>query len=183
MQLISLVALIPLALGRSGMAAATVKPPVGLSPTVAGLININDFQGFGLNLVDNAVAGPGEGTAVFVFPGAFASSINQEVRGSNYHLANGLNSSLFLSYPAATFGGNPYGAELVVSSKFPATFSLQPIGSSGTSVRIVELGSGLALTSWKAVPGMSGAPQAILAQVDASLQPQQTWTLVAAPIF
>jgi hypothetical protein len=61
--------------------AATVKP-VALSPAnvaVAGLININGFQGFGLNLVDNAAVAPGEGTAVFVFPGNFASFVNQEV--------------------------------------------------------------------------------------------------------
>jgi hypothetical protein len=61
--------------------AATVKP-VAWSPAnvaVAGLININDFQGFGLNLVDNAAVVPGEGTAVFVFPGNFASFVSQEV--------------------------------------------------------------------------------------------------------
>ncbi|KAJ7832616.1 hypothetical protein B0H13DRAFT_2112206, partial [Mycena leptocephala] len=128
--------------------AATVKP-VALSPAnvaVAGLININGFQGFGLNLVDNAAVAPGEGTAVFVFPGNFASFVNQE--GSNFHIANGLNSSLFLSYPAAAFNGNPYGAELVVFSKFPATFSLQPIGSSGNTVQIVEVCSQLELTSY-----------------------------------
>ncbi|KAJ7263478.1 hypothetical protein C8J57DRAFT_1470778 [Mycena rebaudengoi] len=127
----SLVAFITLATAR--MVAATAKP-VALSPAnvaVAGLLNINDFQGFGLNLVNNAAVGPGEGTAVFVFPGSFASSfLNQEwafiPQGSNFHIANGFNSSLFLSYPAAAFGGNPYGAELVVFSKFPATFSLQP---------------------------------------------------------
>ncbi|KAJ6579709.1 hypothetical protein DFH09DRAFT_1360904 [Mycena vulgaris] len=186
MQIISsLVALMTLAAAR--MVAATAKP-VALTPAnvaVAGLININDFQGFGLNLVDNAAVAPGEGTAVFVFPGNFASFVNQEwafiPQGSNFHIANGLNSSLFLSYPAAAFNGNPYAAELVVFSKFPATFSLQPVGSSGNTVRIVEVSSQLALTSWKAVPGMSGAP-AILAQIDASLQPQQTWTLVAAPV-
>ncbi|KAJ7887206.1 hypothetical protein B0H13DRAFT_2043187 [Mycena leptocephala] len=128
--------------------AATVKP-VALSPAnvaVAGLININGFQGFGLNLVDNAAVAPGEGTAVFVFPGNFASFVNQE--GSNFHIANGLNSSLFLSYPAAAFNVNPYGAELVVFSKFPATFSLQPIGSSGNTVQIVEVCSQLELTSY-----------------------------------
>jgi hypothetical protein len=157
MQIISsLVAFITLATAR--VVAAAVKP-VALSPAnvaAAGLLNINDFQGFGLNLVNNAAVGPGEGTAVFVFPGSFASFLNQEVstdlfstfwllihitywafipQGSNFHIANGLNSSLFLSYPAAPFNGNPFGAELVVFSKFPATFSLQPIGSSGNTVR------------------------------------------------
>ncbi|KAJ7832503.1 hypothetical protein B0H13DRAFT_2429641 [Mycena leptocephala] len=105
------------------------------------------------------------GAQVSYFPGIFASFVSQE--GSNFHIANGLNSSLFLSYPAAAFNGNPYSAELVVFSKFPAAFSLQPIGSSGNTVQIVEVSSQLALTSLKAVPGMSGAP-AILAQIDAT---------------
>ncbi|KAJ6490102.1 hypothetical protein C8R45DRAFT_992683, partial [Mycena sanguinolenta] len=189
MQIISsLVALITLA--PAGMAAATVKP-VALSPDnidAAGLITINDFQGFQLNLVDNTAVGPGEGTAVFAFPGAFSSSLNQEwtfipdaKNTSNFRIANGLNSSLFLSYPAAAFGGNPAGAELVVSSKFPATFTLQPIGS-GT-IRILESTTGnLALTSWKALPsGPQGTP-AILVTSDPSIQAEQTWTLLAAPV-
>ncbi|KAF7344035.1 hypothetical protein MVEN_01693000 [Mycena venus] len=181
----SVVAFIALATAR--MAAATVNP-VALSPAniaVAGLININDFQGFGLNVVNNTVVEAGEGTAVFVFPSRFSNSVNQEwafiPQGSGFRIANGMNLSLSLSYPAAAYGGNPYGAELVVSSKFPATFALQPIGSSGVTVRIVEVTSQFALTSWKAVAGMLGAP-AILAEVNASLQPQQTWTLAAAPI-
>ncbi|KAJ6490096.1 hypothetical protein C8R45DRAFT_992664, partial [Mycena sanguinolenta] len=111
MQIISsLVAIITVA--TTGM-AATAKP-VALSPDnidAAGLITINDFQGFQLNLVGG---GTGEGTAVFAFPGAFASSLNQEWtfipdanNASNFRIANGLNPSLFLSYPAAAFGGNP----------------------------------------------------------------------------
>lgn len=80
MQIISsLVAFITLATART--VATTVKP-VALSPanvTVAGLLNVNDFQGFGLNLVKNAAVAPGEDTAVFVFPGNFASFVNQEV--------------------------------------------------------------------------------------------------------
>ncbi|KAJ7876396.1 hypothetical protein B0H13DRAFT_1893693 [Mycena leptocephala] len=186
MQIISsLVAFITLATART--VAATVKP-VALSPAnvaAAGLININDFQGFGLNLVNNGAVGPGEGTAVTVFPGSASGDLGQEwtfiAQGSNFHIANGLNSSLFLSYPAAAFNGNPYGAELVVYSKFPANFFLQPIGSSGTTVRIVEFSSKLVLTSWKTVAGFPVAP-AILVENTTALQPQQTWTLVAAPV-
>ncbi|KAJ7263425.1 hypothetical protein C8J57DRAFT_1231300 [Mycena rebaudengoi] len=165
MQIISsLVAFITLATVR--VVAAAVKP-VALSPAnvaAAGLLNINDFQGFGLNLVNNAAVGPGEGTAVFVFPGSFASFLNQ--KGSNFHIANGLNSSLFLSYPAAPFNGNPFGAELVVFLKVPR--HLLP-----STHRFIR-------KYCPAAPGNSGAP-AILAQIDASLQPQQTWTIVAAP--
>jgi hypothetical protein len=80
MQIISsLVAFITLATART--AAATVKP-VALSPAnvaAAGLININDFQGFGLNLVNNGAVGPGEGTAVTVFPGSASGELGQEV--------------------------------------------------------------------------------------------------------
>ncbi|KAK6988064.1 hypothetical protein R3P38DRAFT_2574020 [Favolaschia claudopus] len=182
MQLIS--SIISLIIVATMSATATPNPAVGPTPALAGLLNINDFQGFGLNLVDNGPSPPGEGTAVFVFPGSFSNAVNQEwsliPQGSNtYRIANGLDSSLFLSYPAAAFGGNAYGAELIVSSKFPATFALQTISASANTVRIVEVGSGRALTSWKAVPGMSGAP-AILAQIDPSLQTQQSWKIVAA---
>ncbi|KAJ6506968.1 hypothetical protein C8R45DRAFT_1176535 [Mycena sanguinolenta] len=105
-----------LALDVTTAVGATPAPtPV---PAIPGLTCIVDSHGFGLNLVNDGGSTtdkggpPGEGTGVIVDSGP-NSQINQEVlvlhpQGSNFLIANGLNSSLFLSYPALPFGGgNP----------------------------------------------------------------------------
>ncbi|KAK7045211.1 hypothetical protein R3P38DRAFT_3177436 [Favolaschia claudopus] len=157
-----------------------VKPAV--QPNAIGLFNINDFQGYGLNLISNV--NPAEGTAVVVAPGTSASALNQEWSliskgGSIVWIASGLNSSLFLSYPSASRGGFSYGSELIASSQFPANFSLQAV--TGTTFKIIEWNSRLALTSWKAVPGSPAAP-AIFVELNDNLAAQQTWSIVAAPL-
>ncbi|KAJ6484220.1 hypothetical protein C8R45DRAFT_1215007 [Mycena sanguinolenta] len=179
MQLISsrTIALLALA-ATTAVRAAPAPTPV---PAILGLTCIVDSEGFGLNLVNDGGSTtdkggpPGEGTGVIVNNGP-NSQINQEwsliPQGSNFLIANGLNSSLFLSYPALPFGGgNPDLAGVVVYSRYPATFSFQTVSG---GVRIVEVISGTALTSW------SGP--VTLARIGSVPANQQTWTIVAAPI-
>ncbi|KAJ7650846.1 hypothetical protein FB45DRAFT_1018218 [Roridomyces roridus] len=112
----------------------------------------------GLNLVNDAP--PGEDTAVTGLPVSFSTQLNQEwsliAQGSNFIIANALNSTLKLSYPTAPFGGNPHFAGLIVSEHFPATFSLQTV--SGNGVRIVEVTSGHTLTSWATAGNSAQSP-------------------------
>ncbi|KAJ7713297.1 hypothetical protein B0H16DRAFT_1899568 [Mycena metata] len=172
MQLISALAISILALVTS--ISASPAKPVALTPNVvaaAGFTNIHDFQGNSLNLVGNINA---EGTAVIGFPSGFDRS--------NFIIANGLNTSLFLSYPAAPFAGSPDLAGTVVFSEFPAVFSLEVIAPPSSAVSIVEVTHQLALTSWPSVPGVDAVP-VTLSAIDPGLQAEQTWTIVAAGPF
>ncbi|KAF8126421.1 hypothetical protein K438DRAFT_1890600 [Mycena galopus ATCC 62051] len=171
---------------------ATVAKPVALTPSsvaAAGLTNINDFQGNGLNLVNNAAVGPGDGTTVNGLSVGFSGQANQQwtfiTSGSGFQIANGLNPSLFLSYPAAAFNGNPFGAAVIVYSEFPTTFTLQPLTPPAVGFNIVEP-TGLLLTSWALVPGNTagqgvGTAPVTLEPRDPNLTSQQTWQIVAAP--
>ncbi|KAJ7448732.1 hypothetical protein FB451DRAFT_1187549 [Mycena latifolia] len=173
MQLISALTISILALVMS--ISASPAKPVALTPdavAAAGLTNIHDFQGNSLNLVGNV--NPTEGTGVIGFPGGFD--------GSNFIIANGLNMSLFLSYPAAPFAGNPAQAGAVVFSEFPAVFSLQVVAPPSSAVSIVEVTHQLALTSWPSVPGVNAAP-VTLASISSVLQAEQTWNIVAAVLL
>ncbi|KAJ7643864.1 hypothetical protein FB45DRAFT_1020682 [Roridomyces roridus] len=185
------------ALTAALISAIMVAGAAAPAPAVPGFININDFQGKGLNLVNDAV--PGEGTAVTGFPASGATGLNQEwtliPQGTNFTIANALNSTLKLSYPTARFGGNPHFSGLVVSGEFPATFSLQ---TSGKGVRyghgllrelnmnlwnrFVEVTSGHTLTTWATAGGQAQSP-VTLYPVTTGLQSQQTWTLVASCQF
>ncbi|KAJ7437333.1 hypothetical protein FB451DRAFT_1193324 [Mycena latifolia] len=166
MQLISALTISILALVMS--ISASPAKPIALTPdavAAAGLTNIHDFQGNSLNLVGNV--NPTEGTGWTFIP-----------QGSNFIIANGLNTSLFLSYPAAPFAGNPAQAGAVVFSEFPAVFSLQVVAPPSSAVSIVEVTHQLALTSWPSVPGVNAAP-VTLASISSVLQAEQTWTIVA----
>ncbi|KAJ7809224.1 hypothetical protein B0H14DRAFT_3151670 [Mycena olivaceomarginata] len=190
MQFISslIIALLTLAMSTS----ASPAQGVALTPdsvAAAGLTNVHDFQGNSLNLVG---ASQTDGTAVILFPSSFDGAINQQERtlliywnftpnGSNFVIANGMNPSLFLSYPGAPFGATPDFAGTVVYSKLPTVFSLQPVPPPLTGVMIVELNSQTVLTAWKVVPGILQTP-VTLAPVSPSLQNQQTWTIVTAPL-
>ncbi|KAJ7812229.1 hypothetical protein B0H13DRAFT_1926216 [Mycena leptocephala] len=178
MQLISALTISILALAMS--ISASLTKPVALTPdavAAAGLTNIHDFQGKGLNLVGNV--NPTEGTGVIGFPG---NGLPGNADGSNFIIANGQNTSLFLSYPAAPFAGNPAQAGTVVFSKFPAVFSLQVVAPPSPGVSIVEVTHQLALTSWASVPGVEPAP-VTLSTISSVLQAEQTWTIVAAGQF
>ncbi|KAJ7037026.1 hypothetical protein C8F04DRAFT_1393831 [Mycena alexandri] len=133
--------------------------------------------------ISSATSTLSEGTAVFGFPSSFDTAINQQwtfiPQGEDFIIANGLNESLFLSYPAAQFDGSPDQAGTAVFSKFPAVFSLQVITPSSPAVFIVEVTHQQALTSWHSVPGVNGAP-VTLANIGPALQAQQTWTVVPA---
>ncbi|KAJ7643860.1 hypothetical protein FB45DRAFT_861435 [Roridomyces roridus] len=170
-----------LALTAALVSATMVAGVAAPAPAVPGFTNINDFQGRGLNLVNDAA--PGEGTAVTGFPASGATALNQEwsiiPQGTNFTIANALNQTLKLSYPTAGFGGNPHFSGLVVSAQFPANFSIQ---TSGNGVRIVEVTSGHTLTSWATAGGLAQSP-VTLYPISASLQSQQTWTLVASCQF
>ncbi|KAJ7643838.1 hypothetical protein FB45DRAFT_1020656 [Roridomyces roridus] len=185
-----------LALTTALVSATMVAGAAAPAPAVPGFTNINDFQGSALNLVDDGVVTAGEGTAVTGLPVSFNTEINQGwtliPQGTNFTIANGLNSTLKLSYPTARFGGNPHFSGLIVSGEFPATFSLQ---TSGKGVRyehgflreldmnlwsrIVEVTSGHTLTSWATAGGQLESP-VTLYPVTPGLQTQQTWTLVAS---
>ncbi|KAJ7242516.1 hypothetical protein C8J57DRAFT_1526207 [Mycena rebaudengoi] len=73
-------------------------------------------------------------------------------------IANGMNPSLFLSYPGAPFGATPDFAGTVVYSKLPTVFSLQALFPPLSGVRIVESKSQTVLTAWQVVPGILQTP-------------------------
>ncbi|KAK7050589.1 hypothetical protein R3P38DRAFT_1763481 [Favolaschia claudopus] len=159
-----------------------------MSGKLTGFGNITDFQGYDLNLVGN---GPlGEGTAVSVHPGEleYKNQRNQQwllnPQDNGYRFRSAQDIALYISYPASRCGGNPYGAGIVASkSDAAATFKLVPVSDApGSPVRIIEVNSGYALTSWKIVPGsrVTIAP-VTLVQVDDALKLQQGWTIAWAP--
>ncbi|KAJ6553638.1 hypothetical protein B0H10DRAFT_2125246 [Mycena sp. CBHHK59/15] len=182
MQLISALTSSLLALAMS--ISASPAKPIALTPddvAAAGLTNIHDFQGNSLNLAGAANA---NGASVIGFPSSFDSAINQQwsfiSQGSNFIIASGMNSSLFLSYPAAPFGGAPnQGGTVVFSDQFPAEFTLNVVAPPSPGISIVEVSHKQALTSWPAVPGVNESPVTFV-DIDSDLQAEQTWTLVAA---
>ncbi|KAJ6583418.1 hypothetical protein DFH09DRAFT_1075837 [Mycena vulgaris] len=188
MQFISSLTIALLTLAMS--ASASPAERVALTPdsvAAAGLINVHDFQGNSLNLVE---ASQTDGTAVILFPSGFDGGINQQestqliywsftANGSNFVIANGLNPSLFLSYSGAPFGATPDFAGTVVYSELPTVFSLQPVPLPLSGFNIVEVNSQTVLTAWQVVPGILQTP-VTLAPVSSLLQNQQTWTIVTA---
>ncbi|KAJ7244812.1 hypothetical protein C8J57DRAFT_1242480 [Mycena rebaudengoi] len=188
MQFISSLTISLLTLAMSASAERVALTPDSVA--AANLTNIHDFQGNSLNLQSGIQT---NGTAVIAFPSSFDNFINQQERtqliywtfaasGSNFSIANGLDSSLFLSYPGAPFGGPANFAGAVVYSKLPANFSLQPRAPPTPGFFIVEFNSKAALTSWPAVPGNQQTP-VTLSPMTSVLQNQQTWTIVAARQF
>ena len=70
----------------AGFALATgkvVSDLAELEPSLAGFVNINNFQGNGLNLANNFPAGVFNATAVTAIPSFDAGQANQQVNTHN----------------------------------------------------------------------------------------------------
>ena|ERR1700761_1146177 len=79
LKCLSLLSALTLAVNVSSLA----PEPQVISPlnvALAGFVNLNNYQGFGLNLVNNFAGGILDGTAVTAIPASNAGFANQQVR-------------------------------------------------------------------------------------------------------
>ncbi|KDR65510.1 hypothetical protein GALMADRAFT_148654 [Galerina marginata CBS 339.88] len=146
---------------------------------IVGFVNINNYQGRGLNLANPSRVS--SGTAAIAFTPDFSSSNNQQWQfvstGSSgqFTIKNGI-APWQLSFPAAP-NGNPGGGQTVVSSSAPAIFNVT--FTNPPNVQIIDHVNGLALTAWPQTSGVDSSP-ITFEDVIPALAPQQVWTVVAA---
>ncbi|KDR65315.1 hypothetical protein GALMADRAFT_217608 [Galerina marginata CBS 339.88] len=154
---------------------------------IVGFVNINNYQGRGLNLANPSRVS--SGTAAIAFTPDFSSSNNQQWQfvstGSSgqFTIKNGI-APWQLSFPAAP-NGNPGGGQTVVSSSAPAIFNVTV--TNPPNVQIIDHVNGLALTAWPQTSGVDSSPvimklfKITFEDVIPALAPQQVWTVIAAP--